>query len=184
MQKLYNFVQNLAIDNQTVIAIDGKCGSGKTTLASIIEQKFDVEIIHLDHFFLPLNLRTKERMAEPGGNVHYERFIDEVACGIKSKKPFTYSKFDCKEMDFTGNIEISNQKPIIIEGSYSLREDFREIYTKKIVLDISNEVQKERIIKRNGKDGYENFKNIWIPLENAYFEHFDIKNIADTVVEN
>ena len=32
----------------------------------------------MDDFFLPMELRTAERLEEPGGNVHYERFSAEV----------------------------------------------------------------------------------------------------------
>ena len=67
-----------------VIAIDGPCSSGKTTLAVFLAEKYGFQVIHTDSFFLPSEMRSKERLSQPGGNVHYERFNDEVACGIKS----------------------------------------------------------------------------------------------------
>ena len=62
----------------TVIAIDGRCASGKTTFALRMEA-FGFYTVHADHFFLPPDLRTPERLALPGGNIHSERFLTEVA---------------------------------------------------------------------------------------------------------
>ena len=66
------------------IAIDGDCCSGKTTLAEKLSKKYGCDVVHTDDFFLPFSLRTKERYAEPGGNIHYERFILEVLPHLKS----------------------------------------------------------------------------------------------------
>ena len=61
-----------------LLAIDGRCGSGKTTLAGMIAQRYRAEVIHMDDFFLQKDQRTPERLAEPGGNVDRERFRQEV----------------------------------------------------------------------------------------------------------
>ena len=61
-----------------IIAIDGRCAAGKTTLAARLAKELGGDVIHMDDFFLPLELRTEERFREPGGNVHYERFKTEV----------------------------------------------------------------------------------------------------------
>ena len=49
----------------------------------------------MDDFFLPFELRTAERLKEPGGNVHYERFIDEVVSKLSAGEPFEYGVFRC-----------------------------------------------------------------------------------------
>lgn len=36
-----------------LIAIDGRCTAGKTTLASIVKEKINCNVIHMDHFFPP-----------------------------------------------------------------------------------------------------------------------------------
>ena len=61
-----------------LIAIDGKCGSGKTTLGFYLKRQFDANLFHMDDFFLQDSQRTEERLAETGGNVDYERFREEV----------------------------------------------------------------------------------------------------------
>ena len=57
-----------------IAAIDGRCGSGKTTLAAWLMDQFDGNLFHMDDFYLRSEQRTPERLAETGGNVDYERF--------------------------------------------------------------------------------------------------------------
>ena len=82
-----------------VIAVDGMSGAGKTTYAEELATKLDANVIHMDDFFLPFSLRTKERYQTPGGNIHYERFKEEVLNHLK--KDFSYRKFDCHKMEFS-----------------------------------------------------------------------------------
>ena len=73
----------------------------------------------MDHFFLPPALRSTNRLLEPGGNVHYERFMEEVLPFIRNKETFSYRKFDCSLMEYNGEITVSNTNLRIVEGSYS-----------------------------------------------------------------
>ena len=53
---------------RVVVAIDGRCGSGKTTLAAALQKEFSCAVFHMDDFFLRPEQRTEERLAQPGGN--------------------------------------------------------------------------------------------------------------------
>ena len=166
-----------------VIAIDGSCASGKTTLAKNLAGQFGMQIIHMDEFFLLPAMRTEERLSKAGGNIHYERFIDEVVSGIKSGKEFSYRIFSCKKGDFDGTNIINPRKPIIIEGAYALHPEIPDIYDLKIFLDADTETRLERIRKRNGADALEIFKTKRIPLENRYFDTFGISDKCNIVIK-
>jgi len=158
-----------------VIGIDGRCASGKTSTAYTLASLYtDAVIIHMDDFFLPLSLRTDERYAEVGGNIHYERFLEEVVDNLKAKREttFSYQAFNCNKMDYDENpkvVEVKQNSLIIIEGVYSLRPEFRGLYDVMVFMDIDSDEQRHRIKKRNGEDAYEVFVKKWIPLEEHYF---------------
>lgn len=164
-----------------LIAIDGRCGAGKTTLANQLKEMFDCNIISTDDFFLPMHLRTPERLNEAGGNIHYERFIHEVIGGLKSGKPIEYGVFDCGVMSITQTKRLQPNPVTIIEGAYSLHPNFGDIYHIKVFCDIDAELQKARIIARNGSEMYKKFESIWIPMEEKYFEAFNVKARCDYV---
>lgn len=183
MKKLLNTLKKLLEEKpNAIIAIDGCCASGKTTFAKHLEKKFGFQVIHTDDFFLPLEMRTEERLSQAGGNIHYERFNDEVIKGIKCGKDFEYRIFSCKAGTFCGTKSISLLKPIVIEGAYALHPETADIYDLKVFFSIDAETQLKRILERNGADALENFKNKWIPFENLYFEAYNIKSKCDIII--
>ena len=80
-----------------LIVIDGLCGSGKTTLADSLSSMLQAPVVHMDDFFLPFSLRTPQRLSQPGGNVDYERFAQEVLPFAGKKEGFSYRRFSCSD---------------------------------------------------------------------------------------
>lgn len=162
-------------DAPIFVAIDGRCGSGKTTLGKYLESVFDCNLFHMDDFFLREEQRTLERMREIGGNVDYERFFETVLLPIQKKQPVQYQPFSCKTFKLAGAYEIPYKKLNIIEGSYSMHPYFKNPYKLCIFMNILPEDQIANIIKRNGEEKLNDFKTKWIPKEEAYFEKFRIQ---------
>lgn len=152
-----------------LIAIDGMCASGKTTLCKELSGTYDCNIFHTDDFFLRPEQRTKERLSEVGGNIDYERFKEELLLPLLAGQPFSYRPYSCRAMEFSGAVAVTPKKWNIIEGVYSFHPYFGEVYDYKFFMDIEVKEQKRRILERNGPEKYERFLSEWIPKENAYF---------------
>jgi len=155
--------------SRVVAAFDGRAASGKTMAAEWLAQQLDGEVIHMDDFFLPMELRCPERFEQPGGNVHYERFADQVLSGLKSNESFEYQVFDCSVMDYSGTACAGNRPLTIVEGVYSLHPAFEKYYDLAVFFHVDPEEQKRRILARNGAVMLNNFTERWIPLEEKYF---------------
>ena len=182
MEQLIERIGNLLAEKPSaVIGIDGQCASGKTTLALEIAARFNAQIIHMDDFFLPFDMRTNERLSETGGNVHYERFNAEVVSGLEKGGESAYRVFCCKNGTYDELKTISADKPIIIEGSYSFHPKIKISYDLKIFLKSDYEKRLERIRLRNGDERLEMFKEKWIPLEEKYFSGFLIEENCDII---
>ena len=185
MKRIFETVKTI-LDQKAnaVIAIDGCCASGKTTLANRLAEEFGAQVISMDDFFLPPDMRTHNRLSQPGGNVHYERFVEEVVIPLQNNKQFYYRVFNCKAGSYTDTKSITPNKAVIIEGAYSLHPEIYDVFDLKIFLDAPLETRLKRIRERNGEEALEAFKTKWIPFENHYFEAFDIKNKCDLIIEN
>ncbi len=167
-----------------LIAIDGKCGSGKTTLALLLNEIYQGNVFHMDDFFLQPYQRTSSRLEKPGENVDHERFLKEVLEPLSFKQNVLYQPFDCSKMALSNEIETILNKPInIIEGTYSLHPNLIDYYDLKIALTIDDHLQMERIVRRNGSQMAEKFRDLWIPLENRYFNELHIFYKADVCCE-
>lgn len=165
-----------------VVALDGRAASGKTTLAEHLSLILHAGIVHMDDFFLPEPLRTAKRLAEPGGNVHYERFAQEILPKIARKQPFAYRRFDCSVMDFNGSREVCASKWRIVEGAYSSHPLFGSYTDRKAFCTVNPEEQMRRIVLRNGKERANSFAERWIPMEERYFKKFGIMEQADLIL--
>lgn len=174
---------NLKESGVKVIAIDGRCASGKTTLAKELAESLGAGVIHMDDFFLPGELRTEERLREPGGNVHYERFAEEVLDALRSEASFSYGRFDCQRRKVMESVIVPAGRLRIVEGAYSCHPFFGNYMDLRIFRDVSPEVQCERIRVRNGEQALKNFRERWIPMEEAYFRAYGIMEQADIIIE-
>ncbi len=165
-----------------VIAIDGRAASGKSTLARQLAQIMEAGVVHMDDFFLPPALRSAERLSQPGGNVHYERFSTEVLPFLRSGKDFTYRIFDCKRQDFYGKGKVAASAWLIVEGAYSLHPVFQNYADLKLFFDIAPDEQLRRIAKRNGEAAKKIFAARWIPLEENHIRQNRVIERADLIL--
>lgn len=165
-----------------IIAIDGRCAAGKTTLAKILSENVNCDVIHIDDFYLPFEKRTKERMAQSGGNIDFERLISEVLTPIKNGEPYIYSKYSCQNGTFSVGQSVNPQKITVVEGSYSCHPCVFSFYNLHFFLDIDKKTQKERVLRRN-KDNADAFFSKWIPMEEKYFSEFNIKDKCEILTQ-
>lgn len=182
MENIYSVILQEICDRKKkpfIIAIDGRCASGKTTLAERIQRDIDCNIIHMDHFFLRPQQRTEERLQEPGGNVDYERFVEEVVLPFGQGKPFAYRVFDCKKMNFDSKVLVRPDVVTIVEGAYSCHPQLWDFYDLRLFLDVKPQEQLNRIRSRNGEKALAVFRDQWIPLEERYFSEYNIQERCD-----
>ncbi|NLW60002.1 MAG: uridine kinase [Firmicutes bacterium] len=171
----------LAAKAQVLVAIDGNSGAGKTALAEHLTQVYDCNVFHMDDFFLPPELKSMDRLNEPGGNVDYHRFKEEVIMGLLRHRPFQYRVYDCRRQAFTHEVAVTPKPLNIIEGVYSLQPTLIDHYDLKVFLSVGAAEQSRRILERNGPALHRRFLNEWIPLENRYFQELAIAGKCDLV---
>ena len=177
MEQVLNYILKKAeeiriSETPLFIAIDGRCGSGKTTLGEALAGKLHASLIHMDDFYLRMEQRTEARFQEPGGNVDYERFLTDVLEPLKTGEDFSYRPFSCQIWDLADPVFVQASPATVIEGSYSCHPSLYKNYSLRIFLDVEKDEQIRRIIKRNGPEKATEFQKRWIPLEERYFSSF------------
>lgn len=166
-----------------IIAIDGRCGAGKSTLAAALCRVLQTDAIAMDDFFLPPALRTPARLAKPGGNIEHERFAAEVLPFLGSSTPFAYQQFSCATMQISGKRQICKSNWRVVEGSYSHHPALAAYGALHVFVDTTPDVQIARIRARNGDAWAEDFIQKWIPMEEAYFAAYDTRKNADIILD-
>ncbi len=165
-----------------LVALEGGSASGKSTLGGALAKELDATLVHMDDFFLPMELRTLERFAQPGGNVHWERVLAEVLQPLSEGKSLEYGVFNCSVMAVDRICRETAKDVVIVEGAYSLHPELRDHYDYKVFLAVDETIQKQRILARNGEKMLQRFLTEWIPLELAYFENCAVKDCCDLIL--
>jgi len=167
-----------------LIAIDGRCGSGKSTFGEILSDKLNGNLFHMDDFYLTKEQRTQERLKECGGNIDFNRFKEFVLERIMRDQSFTYPIYDCQLKEFSQSETVEPKCINIIEGSYCMHPALEDIYDIKIFLTTEYEKQLKRISKRNGEKAIQMFIQMWIPFEERYFKEFSVSDKSDFIIES
>lgn len=165
-----------------IIAIDGPCASGKSTFGNILANKYNANLFHMDDFFLRPEQRNRKRLSEPGGNIDYERFKEEVIDNILKGNSFKYKPFSCSKGKLDIDIEVPCKKLNIVEGVYSMHPSIAPFYDIKIFMTIPREEQLKRLKERDITK-YNRFITEWIPLEDQYFSSFNIERSCDFIID-
>lgn len=166
-----------------LIALDGRCGAGKTTLADRLKEECGCNVMHMDDFFLQPQQRSEERLQEPGGNVDYERFLEEVMVPLSQGRNFSYRKYDCKKGMLSEPVSVKTGKITIVEGSYSCHPHLWDFYDFRIFMDVEKEEQLRRIGLRGGEEAVSRFRDLWIPLEERYFAFYKLQERCDFYIK-
>lgn len=164
---------------KVIIAIDGRCASGKSTMAAMLSRVVGASVIHMDDFYLPVTMRTPERLEQPGGNVHRERFMEEVMPGLKAGQEFTYRRFDCSTMELGEERKVAKAWAYVVEGAYSHHPELGDYADIKVFSHVEYEEQLRRIEARDGGKCLPMFQKRWIPFEEKYFAAYSIRENAD-----
>ena len=166
-----------------VLALDGRCGSGKTTLADRLAKQFPASIVlHTDDFYLPPAQRVRGWEKTPCANMDLTRLRDEALRPAYEGQPVLYRAYSCRAGAYQPVQELAAQPLVILEGSYSHHPLLAGYETLRVFVTCSKEEQTRRLQAREG-ERYANFAARWIPLEEGYFAQYRIEETADLAVD-
>jgi uridine kinase len=155
-----------------IVAIDGRGGAGKSTLAEKLAKELDAEIIHTDDFVGWNNLLE-----------WWPRLIKEVIEPLQAgAKTLSYERGKWTPEHNPEPVKNQPVTPVIIlEGVSSARQEFRPYLSYAIWVETPDDLCLKRGLERDGQDALELWQK-WIAQENEYIKRDDPKAYADVIV--
>ena len=172
----------LSQKERILIAIDGRCASGKTTLAKALSEALSAPFVSCDDFFLPQEKRTKERLLEIGGNMERERLLSCVIAPFCRGESVSYRPFLCQTFFLGDAVTLPKSRILIVEGTYSCHTELWSYYDLHIFLTVTKDEQKRRILERNPHNANDFFTK-WIPMEENYLADGRVEEQAELIID-
>lgn len=145
------------------IAIDGRGGSGKSTLSKRIHETFrEFILLPGDDYFEPVNDGVV------WGYFNDERFIKDVVNPLKTGDSFIYRPFDWHTEPHITDIPITINKGLILERCYSFSFDLD--WDVKIWVETPKEICMARGLKRENMEQQKSLRawQVWQAAEDVY----------------
>jgi uridine kinase len=168
-----------------VVAIDGRSGTGKSTLASALVERLDAAIIDGDGFFTGgVELRTDDPRSRAAHCIDWrlQREIILTLCAGRTASwlPFDWNAFDGSLS--TKQVHVESKPVLILEGVYSARPELSSLIDLRILLSTPEPVRVQRLNRREG--GIGPWERQWHEAEDWYFQHAASDQWFDIIVEN
>ena len=159
-----------------VIAIDGRAGAGKTTLANelflALSSNRKVAVVHLDEIYAGWELALSDLLT-----ASLSQIIESISAG----ESVTFPTYDWTWQQYDSTREITPCDLIIIEGVGSGQRIVRDIATATIWIDIDQKTGLERVLNRDGFAIVDQM-NIWQEREEKHFLSDATRENADFIL--
>ncbi len=153
-----------------VITIDGPAGSGKTTLAQILEREIDSSYtIHMDELY-----EGWGSTITPALTSKLEKILESVA----KDECVLFTPFNWLKNSLSAPISIQAPKYLIIEGVGAGQSAIRKFISLAIWIEVPEAEGLARVIERDGPEVAE-FMPSFIEAQTAHFLKEDTKKSAD-----
>ena len=181
-------------DRPIVVAIDGGSGSGKSSLAALIQNPMDVALIPLDDFFsahIPDQQWDPFTPEEKLEHVFdWKRLRQQVIEPLLRGETARWQAFDFiagpqPDGTYPMQNEYKHLKPapvILIEGAYSASPPLADLIDLAVLVDVPTEVRHARLVDREAHAFLSRWHALWDPVEDHYFNHVRPKETFDIVI--
>lgn len=180
-----HIAQTAKSERPFVVAIDGRSGVGKSTLAEVLAASLGGAVIEGDDFYAGgTEFRGDAPEARASACIDHtrQRLVLTVlrAGGEASWRAFDWEAFDGRLCDEPTRLE--PKTIVILEGVYAARPELADLVDLRVLVELAEEARLERLLRREGAIGA--WERQWHQAEDFYFEHVMPASVFDIVLRS
>ena len=132
-----------SVGSTTLVCIDGRAGSGKTTCALGLKAQLPhAEIIHMDDLYEGWTNALDQRLTD--------RIQDQIIAPLLIEQSVKYQRFDWDLYRFADWVEMPKPRLLILEGVGSAQRAIRKHAALTIWIQVDAATGAQRVLARDG----------------------------------
>jgi uridine kinase len=174
-------------DAPIIVAIDGRSGTGKSTLTAAVAKPLGATVIKGDDFYAGGSdehwdaLDAAEKVAQV---IDWPR--QRVLLGtLRERRPAIWYPYDWEANDGRLSIQGIVSEPsdvVILEGAYAARPELADLLTVRVLLHTEVEARRDRLATREGEEYRRTWEARWTEAEDYYFNQVMPPDAFDLVL--
>jgi uridine kinase len=169
----------------TIVALDGRSGAGKTTLAASVASRLEATLIDGDDFYRDLPERDRLCLGPADGARLYfdwERLRDQVLGPLSRGRSASYRPFDW----ISGHgltkepVHLAASAFVVLDGVYSARPELAGYVDATVLVETDLEERAKRLAARG--HGHASWVARWEAAEDIYFTEIRPPSAFDVIV--
>ena len=172
-----------------LVAIDGRSGAGKSTLAAAVSAELEAAVIDGDDFYSGGSAVKWDAMT-PAERVDHcidwrrQLPVLEALCRgeLATWRPYDWEADDGRLADHL--LTCPPRRVVILDGAYSARPELAHLLDLRVMLDVPDEVRRQRLRRREGEHYRAKWEARWALAEEYYFERVMPPEAFDLVIRS
>lgn len=157
-----------------LLAVDGRSGTGKSTLAARVATLTGAAVIDGDDFYTGgsdayWEARSAEEKIDLVIDWRRQRHVLET---LADGRPASWHPYNWEADDgslATHELTCPATEVIILEGAYAARPELADVLTHRVLLEAGEAVRRERLLRREGAQYRAEWEARWLEAETLYF---------------
>ncbi len=173
------------LDGPVLVALDGRSGTGKSTVAAEIAALHQGQVIAADDFWSgadPGELQRLTPAERADVCIDWRRLRRVVLEPLCSGRTARWQTFNWETGAGLSDHElICPPVPVVVvDGVYSARPELAELINISVLVTLEDRLRKVRLVRREGEAYMTRWHSLWDPAEDYYFasvrppESFDV----------
>ncbi len=167
-----------------VVAIDGRSGVGKSTLARALAERLGAAVVEGDDFFAGgVALRDDGPRERAAACIDWRR-QRPVLAALRAGRPASWRRFDWSAFDGSLEPDAVTCEPapvVVLEGVYSARPELADLIDCRVLVTAPDAVRTRRLLAREGS--IDPWARQWHEAELYYFTRIAPPAWFDLVVD-
>ena len=157
-----------------LVALDGRSGAGKSTLAGQVGAQVGALVIDGDDFYRGGTDASWEGLG-PAEKV--DQVIDwerqrSLLAQLRRGEAATWQPYDWEADDGRrgATVTAGPAAVVILDGAYSARPELSDLYSLRVLLDVTRDIRRARLLLREGERYRAEWEARWEEAEDLYFD--------------